>query len=258
MRRMRARGRARGAIVALLAAVFIAMGSNQFALCVAEEVPETSASAASGAIEMAASDVEGYLAAAPLRATIAAKFYAPWCAHCKRVAPAWDEFARESKRDGVVVISVDASGENARELNAKFNIKGFPTLYYFADGVAYEYQGERNVAAFRAFSKRVGPRKLAIGRKYAVDRATNRIVFEKPSKLLVLRGVFRDVTRDFARVAQAKPMVCLAIFIVGVWVGAFSVGATFFLAGDYAAARNWRDFLAANVRKAKSLERKSE
>jgi len=254
---MHARRRARGAFVALCAVVFLGVGSNLCALGRADAVPETSESASAGAIEMAASDVERYLASAPLQATIAAKFYAPWCGHCKRLAPAWDEFARESQRDGVVVLSVDASGENARELNKKFNIKGFPTLYYFVDGVVYEYQGERNAAAFRAFSKRVGPRARAVGRKYAVDRQTNRILFERPSKWLVFRGLLIDVVHDFVRVASAKPYVCVAIFICGVWVGAFSVGATFFLAGDYAAAKNWRDFLAANARKAKALERKS-
>ena len=89
-----------------------------------------------GAIEMRADDLEDYLARAPIEVTIATKFYAPWCGHCKTLAPLWDDFARRGANENIIALSVDASGANAKALNAKFNVQGFPTLFFFKGGAA--------------------------------------------------------------------------------------------------------------------------
>ena len=203
-----------------------------------------------GSVAMRARDLEGYLAQAPMGATIGVKFYAPWCGHCKLMAPAWEEFAREGTEGGYVALSVDASGDEAKEVNAKFNIKGFPTLFFFSGGKVFEYSGARTAEAFRAFAR--GARDGAHSRKYAVDSNTNKIVFHAPSVMYRLRELVRDVARDFTRVFSAKPAVCVSIFLFGLWLGMFSVVATFFLAGDYAAAKNWREFMHRNAEKIKA------
>ena len=56
------------------------------------------------------------------------KFYAPWCGHCKRLAPTWEEVATELKGQ-VNVAKVDVT-EN-RALGKQFGVKGFPTLLFF-------------------------------------------------------------------------------------------------------------------------------
>lgn len=56
------------------------------------------------------------------------KFYAPWCGHCKRLAPTWEEVATELKGE-VNVAKVDVTQNRA--LGKQYGIKGFPTLLLF-------------------------------------------------------------------------------------------------------------------------------
>ena len=56
------------------------------------------------------------------------KFYAPWCGHCKRLAPTWEEVATELKGQ-VNVAKVDVTQN--RDLGKQYGIKGFPTLLLF-------------------------------------------------------------------------------------------------------------------------------
>lgn len=53
------------------------------------------------------------------------KFYAPWCGHCQKLAPTWNELAKELK--GVVnvaEINCDAHGSVCRNAG----IEGYPTV----------------------------------------------------------------------------------------------------------------------------------
>jgi protein disulfide-isomerase-like protein len=53
------------------------------------------------------------------------EFYAPWCGHCKRLQPIWEELATDAKGQ-FSVGKVDVT-EN-RDLGTRFEIKGFPTV----------------------------------------------------------------------------------------------------------------------------------
>jgi protein disulfide-isomerase-like protein len=216
------------------------------------------ANARKGAIEMRADDVENYLARAPMRVTIGTKFYAPWCGHCKTLAPVWDDVARRGAKENIIALSVDASGANAKALNAKFNVQGFPTVFFFKDGAVYEYSGKRDVDALLAFAR--APSKAALGRAYAVDDATNALVFAKPPLMLQIRDAMRGIARDYVRVVAKHPQLVVSVFIFGCWSGACAVAAAFFFTGDYRAARQWREFIARNAdaARAASEAKKSE
>lgn len=69
------------------------------------------------------------------------EFYAPWCGHCQALAPEYAAAATELKGENVVLAKVDATEEN--ELSQKYDVQGFPTVYFFADGVHKSYPGQR-------------------------------------------------------------------------------------------------------------------
>uniref|UniRef100_A0A0G4HA07 Thioredoxin domain-containing protein n=1 Tax=Chromera velia CCMP2878 TaxID=1169474 RepID=A0A0G4HA07_9ALVE len=73
------------------------------------------------------------------------EFYAPWCGHCKNLAPAWEEVATELKGK-IKVAKVDATVERA--VASRFGIQGFPTLKLFpagkkSDSSVQDYNGPR-------------------------------------------------------------------------------------------------------------------
>lgn len=80
------------------------------------------------------------------------KFYAPWCGHCKSLAPTYETVATAFKKtDDVVVADLDA--DNYKELGSKFGVTGFPTLKYFPKGSteAEDYKGGRGEEDFVTF-----------------------------------------------------------------------------------------------------------
>lgn len=72
-------------------------------------------------------------------------FVAPWCGHCKSLAPAFEEAATALKKEDskAVLIRVDAT---ANEATAKeFGVQGFPTIKLFMKGELEEdYEGGRD------------------------------------------------------------------------------------------------------------------
>jgi len=76
------------------------------------------------------------------------EFYAPWCGHCKRLAPTWEELATAAKGK-FNVAKVDATVEKAAM--KAFGVRGFPTIKLLKDGKVYSYKGQRTVDAFTEF-----------------------------------------------------------------------------------------------------------
>ncbi|CAL1537590.1 unnamed protein product [Lymnaea stagnalis] len=81
------------------------------------------------------------------------KFYAPWCGHCKRLAPTWDDLARESSGQPVVIAKVDCTQyKNVCEEN---EIRGYPTLKIFRNGeLLNDYRGGRTLEDLQKFVSR--------------------------------------------------------------------------------------------------------
>lgn len=77
------------------------------------------------------------------------EFYAPWCGHCKSLAPKYEELAQKlSEESDIVIAKMDAT---ANDVPAPYDVKGFPTLYFAPKGAKKNpkrYEGGREVDDF--------------------------------------------------------------------------------------------------------------
>merc|ERR1711920_1038088 len=68
------------------------------------------------------------------------KFFAPWCGHCKKLAPTWAELADSmEKYSHVTIASVDCTVH--KEVCQKAEVRGYPTLLLYKGGESQKYQG---------------------------------------------------------------------------------------------------------------------
>jgi thioredoxin domain-containing protein 5 len=82
------------------------------------------------------------------------KFYAPWCGHCKRLAPHWETFAAEvTPEDNYKVAKVDCTSN--KDICSRYDVKGYPTLIMFANGDKNTYNGKREKDLFKSFARAV-------------------------------------------------------------------------------------------------------
>nr|GMD64524.1 protein disulfide isomerase-like 1-4 [Ipomoea batatas] len=106
------------------------------------------------------------------------EFYAPWCGHCKALAPEYAAAATELKTENVVLAKVDATEENG--LAENYEVQGFPTILFFVDGEHKPYNGQRTKDAIVTWiKKKVGPGVYNITSTEDAERiltAENRVV----------------------------------------------------------------------------------
>jgi protein disulfide-isomerase-like protein len=82
------------------------------------------------------------------------KFYAPWCGHCKKLAPAWDELAAAADSN-VLIAKVDCTTD--KELCDRFAVQGFPTLRAFTAlnaPMGDMYESARDIDSLKAHVKK--------------------------------------------------------------------------------------------------------
>jgi len=85
--------------------------------------------------------------------TVFIKFFAPWCGHCKKMAPDWEELsaAWEGNAEGLIA-EVDCTIEESKPLCEANGVQGFPTLKYGEPSDLQDYQGGRTLDDFTKFA----------------------------------------------------------------------------------------------------------
>ncbi|XP_067860036.1 protein disulfide-isomerase [Heptranchias perlo] len=125
------------------------------------------------------------------------EFYAPWCGHCKALAPEYSKAAAKLKEEGseIRLAKVDATEES--DLAQMFSVRGYPTIKFFKNG---DTSNPKDYAAGRQhedivnwLKKRTGP---------AADTITDAEAAEKlvESSEVVVIGFFKDVEGSDAKI----------------------------------------------------------
>merc|ERR1719445_1855045 len=75
------------------------------------------------------------------------EFYAPWCGHCKKLTPIYDELGEKMKDEEVEIVKMDAT---ANDVPPAYDVRGFPTLYWLpkSSKTPKSYNGGREIDDF--------------------------------------------------------------------------------------------------------------
>jgi len=138
-------------------------------------------------------------------------FYAPWCGHCKRLAPTYEQLATQLKGK-VNVAKIDCTVE--REVASRFGINGYPTIKFLADGILYEYSGDRSVTDFVQF----------VTERYKAGNPQS--IPEKGSGSGFLNDLAKTLS-PFEQILSAKGwLILFFVLIFGILIGGIVLGSS--------------------------------
>lgn len=127
------------------------------------------------------------------------EFYAPWCGHCKALAPVWEKAATDLRTQPIRLGKVDCTAETS--VAKRYGIRGYPTLKFMRDGVQRPYTGGRSLSDITAFAKRMTEPAVRVVRRG--EEVEGQV--EKEAAVFVLLGDDdKKLHTTFSKVAHAQ------------------------------------------------------
>ena len=126
------------------------------------------------------------------------KFYAPWCGHCKKLAPEYSKAAVVLEKEELYLAQVDATVQ--KKLAEKYQVQGYPTLKLFSKGAVIEYNGGRQEKDIIAWmKKKTGPATTPLKTVEEVEK------FKGDNEVVVIYfGEDKTQLEAFEKVARAS------------------------------------------------------
>ncbi|KAJ2451161.1 protein disulfide-isomerase precursor [Coemansia sp. RSA 2336] len=95
------------------------------------------------------------------------EFYAPWCGHCKNLAPTYEKLGHIMKDTGVVIAKMDAIANDVPSNEPELQVYGFPTIVLIRgeDNAIIEYKGNRSLESLVEFIEENAAAKVTIDPK---------------------------------------------------------------------------------------------
>jgi protein disulfide-isomerase A6 len=122
------------------------------------------------------------------------EFFAPWCGHCKKLAPDYEIIADSfAGVKGVVVASVDA--DEHKSLGGRFEVKGFPTLKWFPKGSSTpeEYNSARSIEEITQYIEN----KAGVRSKAPKKAASSVVILDSTNFDSIVNDPTKDVLVEF-------------------------------------------------------------